>query len=158
MQRLGLGIVGGNTKLELNGDLILKLTAPAAQRLRLSQNKGALRLLGFVEAGAASAIDRSGERELRDGENRAANAGKVAIHLAVFVAEDAQLADFSRGVAHRLLAVAFLDGGEDEKRHWSSAAGCERTRRTVSSDAPGWPTRQCRIGRMVSAVIERSAA
>jgi hypothetical protein len=42
---LGLGIVGGNTKLLLDGDLILKLTGRANSRLRLAQNKGALRLL-----------------------------------------------------------------------------------------------------------------
>ncbi|MEJ7784818.1 MAG: hypothetical protein WKF96_08445 [Solirubrobacteraceae bacterium] len=42
---LGLGIVGGNTKLLLDGDVILKLTGRENSRLRLSQNKGALRLL-----------------------------------------------------------------------------------------------------------------
>lgn len=42
---LGLGIVGGNTKLLLDGDLILKLTGRSNSRLRLSQNKGKMRLL-----------------------------------------------------------------------------------------------------------------
>src|SRR5205823_1277513 len=72
------------------------------------------RLLGIVEARAASARDRSRERELRDCQNRSARFGNIAIHLAGIIAEDAQLADFARRVAHRLLAVAFLHGCKNE--------------------------------------------
>ena len=42
---LGLGLVGGNTLLLLDGDLILKLSGGDNSRLRLSQNKGKMRLL-----------------------------------------------------------------------------------------------------------------
>src|ERR1041385_8135792 len=73
------------------------------------------RLLGVVEAGAPSLRDRAGERELRHREDRAAGVADVAVHLAGVIAEDAQLADLARGGAHRLLAVALLDRGEDEE-------------------------------------------
>src|SRR5579884_4054025 len=39
-----------------------------------------LRLLGIVEARTAAALDRSGQRELLDRENRSADVSKIAVH------------------------------------------------------------------------------
>ena len=53
-------------------------------------------------------------------------------------------------------AIAVVQGiAASNRRHWSSAAGCERTMRTSSRGTSFGPTRQCRIGRTVSPVIER---
>src|SRR5512140_1669471 len=74
----------------------------------IEQLPGSLRLLGVVEARSATLRDRSGERELGDGENRAASLGDVPVHPARIVREDAQLADLPAGVEHLLRRIALL--------------------------------------------------
>src|ERR1051326_546120 len=81
----------------------------------LEHRSRALRLLRVVEARAASFRDRSCERELRHGENRAAGLCDVEIHFSRVVAEDSQLANLPRRLAHFVFGVAFFHRGEYEQ-------------------------------------------
>jgi hypothetical protein len=83
---------------------------PVSPRARAKSSKSARARSG------SSALSKLGRRPraIEHREDRAADVLHVAIHLSRVVAEDAQLADLFRSVAHRLLGIALLHRREDD--------------------------------------------
>lgn len=81
----------------------------------LVEGVGLLRPRGLDEGGAVAAPRVAQERELGDDQHLAAHVLHGAVHLAVFVLEDAQVCDLLGGKARVLLAVARLHADEHEQ-------------------------------------------